>query len=77
MENASKHRYQANRSFIIGRIKKIFPRILCSLTDTSAIDDLTNAAIKVKSMIQPGRKFKRRNLKQVRRKHFPNQKSAF
>ncbi len=77
MKNASKHRYQANRSFIIGRIKKIFPRILCSLTDTSAIDDLTNAAIKAKSMIQPGRKFKRRNLKQVRRKHFPNQKSAF
>ena len=77
MKNTTKHRYQANRSFIIGRIKKILPRILCSLTDISAIDDLTVASAKVKSMIQPGRKCKRRNLKQIRRKHFPNLKSAF
>ncbi|WP_026496953.1 IS4 family transposase [Butyrivibrio sp. WCD3002] len=77
MKNATKHRYQANRSFIIGRIKRIFPRILCSLTDISAIDDLTATSVKVKSMIQPGRKCKRRNLKQIRRKHFPNLKTAF
>lgn len=77
MKNTTKHRYQANRSFIIGRIKKILPRILCSLTDISAIDDLTVASAKVKSMIQPGRKCKRRNLKQICRKHFPNLKSAF
>ena len=77
MKNTTKHRYQANRSFIIGRIKKILPRILCSLTDILAIDDLTVASAKVKSMIQPGRKCKRRNLKQIRRKHFPNLKSAF
>ena len=30
-KSTNKHRYQANRSFIIGRIKSIIPKILCCI----------------------------------------------
>ena len=34
----NKYRYQANRTFIIGRIRKLFPKILVGIYDISVID---------------------------------------
>ena len=51
-----KYRYQANRTFIIGRIKKILPKILAGASELSAIDSIFSDALKKKSQLQPGRK---------------------
>ena len=39
-KSTNKYRYKANRAFIIGRIKTIFPKILWNLFNLSAIDRL-------------------------------------
>jgi hypothetical protein len=36
--SSNKYRYQANRSFIIGRVKKCLPRFLCKLCSSDIID---------------------------------------
>ena len=36
--STNKFRYQANRAFIIGRIKSIIPKILCGLFELSIIE---------------------------------------
>ena len=41
-KSTNKYRYQANRAFIIGRVKTIVPKILCNLFDLSALDHLSN-----------------------------------
>jgi len=69
----NKYRYQANRTFIIGRIKKLFPKILAGIYDISAIDLLFYDAVKCKSQLQPGRKCKRPRIER-KRKHFNNRK---
>lgn len=71
----NKYRYQANRTFIIGRIKKIFPKILAGVCDLSSIDQIFNDALKRKSQIQPGRKQKRPRIER-KRKHFRNNKAT-
>ena len=55
----NRFRYQSNRSFVIGSIKRTLPKILFGLTDLSAIDDIFEHACRNKSQIQPGRKYKR------------------
>lgn len=75
--SSNKHRYQANRSYIIGRIKKILPRILCGMSGLDAIDDLCSEAVRCKSQIQPGRSFRRKRNKAIGRTHFKNKKTAF
>lgn len=76
-KNSNKYRYQANRSFIIGRIKTIFPKILCSILDNSSIDQLYKDSLRCKSQIIPGRTFPRKRNKAIGRTHFNNQKVAF
>ena len=37
-KSTNKYRYQANRTFIIGRIRKLFPKILAGICNISVID---------------------------------------
>ncbi len=72
MTTTGKYRYQANRAYIIGRLKKAFPKILCNILQTEYIDQIVSDAFKVRSQIIPGRKFRRKTRKLVCRKHYPN-----
>lgn len=72
---ANKYRYQANRSFVIGRLKKMLPKIFCEMKDIHSIDILFDEALLRKSQIQPNRKYKRKRNKG--RTHFNNKKVAF
>lgn len=76
-KNTNKHRYQANRTFIIGEIKSFLPRYFCFLHDLSEIDELYHAALRYKSQIQPGRSFKRKRNNAIGRRHFNNKKVSF
>lgn len=69
----NKYRYQANRTFIIGRIKKIFPKILAGVYKISVIDKIFSDALKKKSQLQPDRKVKRVRFERMRR-HYNNRK---
>ena len=75
--SSNRHRYQSNRSFIIGQMKLLLPRILFNLAPISTLDDILFDAYKVKSQIQPGRKFKRKAKKDNKRTHFRNRKPCF
>lgn len=74
---ANKYRYQANRSFVIGQLKKFIPKILCGMLTTSVINDITEFAFVARSQIQPGRSFRRKKNKAIGRTHFNNKKPAF
>ena len=63
-KNTNKYRYQANRAFIIGRIKKLIPKILCNISELSSMDILCNDACRCRSQIMPGRNFRRKKTKQ-------------
>lgn len=76
-KSTNKYRYQANRAFIIGRIKTIVPKILCNLFDLSAIDRLYKESLRCRSQIMPGRTFRRKKNKAIGRTHFNNKKVAF
>ena len=74
----NRFRYQSNRSFVIGSIKRTLPKILFGLTDLSAIDDIFEHACRNKSQIQPGRKYKRPQKPNRRsRSHFNNRKVLY
>lgn len=73
----NKYRYQANRSFITGRLKKTLSIALFFRDKEQLIDDLVNLAFKCRSQIQPGRSSKRRKQNGVRRTHFRNRKTAY
>ena len=73
----NKYRYQANRSFIIGKIKKLVPKILTFTSDITILDEIFDQACTNKSQIQPGRKCPRnKRAKYKERKHFNNRKTA-
>lgn len=72
----NKYRYQANRSFIIGRFKKILPKLFAGQIDLYIIDQLLADAISCRSQIIPGRKFQRKKNKAIGRTHFRNKKTA-
>ena len=76
-KSTNKYRYQANRAFIIGRIKTIVPKILCNLFNLSAIDRLYKESLRCRSQIMPGRTFRRKKNKAIGRTHFNNKKVAF
>ena len=76
-KSTNKYRYQANRSFIIGRMKFILPKILCCILDLSAVDRLFQQSVRCRSQIIPDRSFHRNSKKLQRRTHFNNQKSVF
>lgn len=75
-KKTNKYRYQANRSFIIGKILKIIPKILCNTLSLDSIDSLYTEALRNKSQIIPGRKYKRKKNKAIGRTHFWNKKST-
>lgn len=75
-KSTNKYRYQANRAFIIGRIKTIVPKILCNLFDLSVIDRLYKESLRCRSQIMPGRTFRRKKNKAIGRTHFSNKKVA-
>lgn len=76
-KKVNKYRYQANRSFIIGQIKFIIPKLLCNSFDYSILDHLLLEAFQARTQIQPGRKYKRQRSKLHGRSHFRNKKVAF
>lgn len=76
-KSTNRYRYQANRSFIIGRIKMIFPKILCQILDLVAIDQLYLESVRCRSQILPDRSFHRKKNKTYGRNHFRNKKVTF
>ena len=76
-KSTNKYRYQANRAFIIGRIKTIVPKILSNLFDLYVIDRLYKESLRCRSQIMPGRTFRRKKNKAIGRTHFNNKKVAF
>ena len=76
-DSSNKHRYQANRAFVIGRLKKILPKVLCGIFQLSAIDQLFEDAIRCRFQILPGRTCRRKKSHTKGRTHFNNQKVAF
>lgn len=76
-KDTNKHRYQANRAFIIGQMKLILPKILCCIYNLSVIDQLYTEAFRCRSQILPDRSFKRKRNKAIGRRHFNNKKVSF
>ena len=72
----NKFAYQANRAFIIGGIKYLLPRMLCGSFHKWMVTDLFLSAAKVKSQIQPGRKYKRCKKKDNLWTHFYHRKTV-
>lgn len=72
-KTGNKYKYQANRTFIVGRVKRYFSRIILGLEDINCIEKIFREACKCKSQIQPGRSFKRPRIERDR-KHFRNRK---
>ena len=71
----NKYRYQANRTFIIERIKKLFPKTILGTRDISVIDQIVEESYKRRSQIQPNRKNKRPRIER-KRKHYINNKQT-
>ena len=71
----NKYRYQANRAYIIGRLKDIFVPVLCRSIADSEIETLFRRAARFRSQIQPGRSTPRKHIKRERT-HFNNRKTA-
>ena len=61
--SSNKYRYQANRAFVIGRMKRILPKILCSILKLSSVDQLFQDSLRCRSQIMPGRAFRRKKAK--------------
>ena len=76
-KSTNKFRYQANRAFIIERIKSIVPKILCGLFELSIIEQLYTDAVRCRSQLLPGRSFPRKKLKSKGRSNFRNKKVYF
>ena len=71
----NKYRYQANRAYIIGRMKDILVPVICNEREMSEFDTLFRSACKFRSQIQPGRNTPRKRIKNDRT-HFRNRKTA-
>lgn len=56
----SKHKYQADRAHIIGRILFLLPRYLYKQKVVTTLVDLYEEGTRNKSLIREGRKFKRK-----------------
>lgn len=72
----NEYKYQANRSYIIGRVKYLTTRLLCGIFQRNLIPDLFRSASRHRSQIQPGRKYVRNKKKDNLRTHFNHRKSA-
>ena len=70
----NKYQYQANRTYIIGRMRVLFLKIITGIAEMASLDTLLDDASHCKSQIQPGRKNKREMKKSNLRDHFRNRK---
>jgi hypothetical protein len=77
LKPTNKYRYQANRTFIIGRIKKYVPRFICGILDESPLYQIYKDACRNKSQVTPNRSSPRKKGKTKGRSHFRNRKVAF
>lgn len=72
----NKYQYQANRAYIIGRMKKYLVLLLSGSVDIGdTLKRLLNESIKKRSQIQKNRKCKRPRI-QLRRRHCNNRKTT-
>jgi hypothetical protein len=71
----NKYRYQANRSFIYGRLKDLIAPVLCHTQKRSKLDEVFEDACGVKSQIMPGRSTPRKRINKER-SHHNNRKTA-
>lgn len=72
----NKFQYQANRAFIIGRLKKYLVLMLCGAKQiVSTLKQIFEESIKRRSQIQPNRKCKRPRI-QLRYRHLNNRKTC-
>lgn len=55
---------QANRAFIIGFMKRLLPKILCTISTIDEINRLYSEAVRNRSQIMPGRTFSEKRIKQ-------------
>lgn len=71
----NRYRYQANRAYIIGRMKWFIARFLASTCSLSLLDNIFEGACANRSQIQPGRRDPRKKKADARdQKHFNNRK---
>ena len=70
------YRYKARRSFLIGRIQRLFVKWLLVSPTQKDIDELIREASRKKSQVQPDRSSERK--RHVReKKHYKNRKAVF
>lgn len=75
-DKKNKYQYQANRAFIIGRLKKYLAIMVCGAKQISRVlNQILEEAIKRRSQIQPNRKCKRPRI-QLRYRHLNNRKTC-
>lgn len=75
-DKKNKFQYQANRAFIIGRVKKYLVLMLCGAKKiAAALNQILIEAIKRRSQIQPNRKCERPRI-QLRYRHLNNRKTC-
>lgn len=75
-DTKSKFQYQANRSYIIGRLKKYVVLMICGAKQIAmSINQILAESIKRRSQIQPNRKCKRPRI-QLRYRHLNNRKTC-
>ena len=55
---------QANRTFIIGFMKRLLPKILCTISAIDEINRLYSEAVRNRSQIMPDRTFILKKIKQ-------------
>ncbi len=73
----NKYRYQANRAYILARIKWFIARFISRACEIALLDDIFEGARANRSQIQPGRSDKRNKRNSDReRKHFNNRKQV-
>lgn len=76
-KSTNKYRYQANRAYILARMKWFIARFAANVCSLSLLDDIFEGACAIRSQIQPGRSDKRNKRNSDReRKHFNNRKRA-
>ena len=73
----NKCRYQANRAYIIARMKWFMARFVAGVCEISLLENIFEGACAIRSQIQPGRKSPRNKKAHAReRKHFNNRKQV-
>lgn len=76
-KEGNRYRYQANRAYVLGRMKWFIARFIAKACELSLLDDIFEGACVNHSQIQPGRRNPRKKKSDAReREHFYNRKRA-